>query len=148
MIRRPPRTTLTDTLFPYTTLFRSAPTPGKRCPPRLMAEIQPLSAFTAGERRGIRYVLADIDDTLTSHGRLTAAAYTALEQLEAAGFRVIPITGRPAGWCDLIASFWPVAGIVGGNGVLYMPSDRAERRLTRRFQCGRGAGRETVWSMC
>src|SRR3546814_2697701 len=26
MIRRPPRSTRTDTLFPYTTLFRSAPT--------------------------------------------------------------------------------------------------------------------------
>src|SRR3546814_7183153 len=71
---------LTDGLGAGT--IRTAPTPGKRCPPRLMAEIQPLSAFTAGERRGIRYVLADIDDTLTSHGRLTAAAYTALEQLE------------------------------------------------------------------
>src|SRR3546814_97832 len=29
MIRRPPRSTRTDTLFPYTTLFRSAPTPDK-----------------------------------------------------------------------------------------------------------------------
>src|SRR3546814_8942563 len=29
MIRRPPRSTRTDTLFPYTTLFRSVP-PGKR----------------------------------------------------------------------------------------------------------------------
>src|SRR3546814_21171668 len=28
MIRRPPRSTRTDTLFPYTTLFRSADTPG------------------------------------------------------------------------------------------------------------------------
>src|SRR3546814_18242068 len=28
MIRRPPRSTRTDTLFPYTTLFRSAPTYG------------------------------------------------------------------------------------------------------------------------
>src|SRR3546814_10553347 len=27
MIRRPPRSTRTDTLFPYTTLFRSAPVP-------------------------------------------------------------------------------------------------------------------------
>src|SRR3546814_5706449 len=27
MTRRPPRSTRTDTLFPYTTLFRSAPTP-------------------------------------------------------------------------------------------------------------------------
>src|SRR3546814_210503 len=33
MIRRPPRSTRTDTLFPYTTLFRSPETrgPGKRC---------------------------------------------------------------------------------------------------------------------
>src|SRR3546814_9782074 len=32
MIRRPPRSTRTDTLFPYTTLFRSAdpPSPGQR----------------------------------------------------------------------------------------------------------------------
>src|SRR3546814_12305742 len=28
MIRRPPRSTRTDTLFPYTTLFRSTPTCG------------------------------------------------------------------------------------------------------------------------
>src|SRR3546814_2017588 len=28
MIRRPPRSTRTDTLFPYTTLFRSAPSAG------------------------------------------------------------------------------------------------------------------------
>src|SRR3546814_6810665 len=28
MIRRPPRSTRTDTLFPYTTLFRSPPQPG------------------------------------------------------------------------------------------------------------------------
>src|SRR3546814_17747671 len=29
MIRRPPRSTRTDTLFPYTTLFRSADTTGR-----------------------------------------------------------------------------------------------------------------------
>src|SRR3546814_17010229 len=86
---------LTDGLGAVT--IRNAPTPGKRCPPRLMAEIQPLSAFTAGERRGIRYVLADIHDTHPSHGRLNAAAYTALEQLEADGYRVITIIARPAG---------------------------------------------------
>src|SRR3546814_16381507 len=37
MIRRPPRSTRTDTLFPYTTLFRSRRGAGRRCrrrPPR------------------------------------------------------------------------------------------------------------------
>src|SRR3546814_5701293 len=34
MIRRPPRSTRTDTLFPYTTLFRSPPARRRRRPPR------------------------------------------------------------------------------------------------------------------
>src|SRR3546814_17523623 len=35
MIRRPPRSTRTDTLFPYTTLFRSQPETGaENLPPR------------------------------------------------------------------------------------------------------------------
>lgn len=101
-----------------------------------MADIQPLEAFTTTDRRGIRYVLADIDDTLTSHGRLTAAAYAALERLESAGFIVVPITGRPAGWCDLIARFWPVDGIVGENGALFMRYDRKARKMQRRFLQG------------
>ena len=58
-------------------------------------------------------VLTDIDDTLTTDGRLSAAAYAALERLSLAGLAVVPITGRPAGWCDMIARFWPVAGVVG-----------------------------------
>src|SRR3546814_4370966 len=33
MIRRPPRSTRTDTLFPYTTLFRSRPCPERRPAP-------------------------------------------------------------------------------------------------------------------
>src|SRR3546814_1238084 len=33
MIRRPPRSTRTDTLFPYTTLFRSTPPPRSSSPP-------------------------------------------------------------------------------------------------------------------
>src|SRR3546814_9023409 len=34
MIRRPPRSTRTDTLFPYTTLFRSHAVPAQRPAPR------------------------------------------------------------------------------------------------------------------
>ena len=35
-------------------------------------------------------MLADIDDTLTIHGRLPAAAYDALGRLQAAGLVVVP----------------------------------------------------------
>ena len=58
----------------------------------------------------------DIDDTLTLRGKLPASAYAALWRLKAAGLAVIPVTGRPAGWCDCIARQWPVDGIVGENG--------------------------------
>jgi len=61
-------------------------------------------------------VLTDIDDTLTIGGQLPSVALAAMERLEAAGMRVIPITGRPAGWCDHIARMWPVDAVVGENG--------------------------------
>jgi HAD superfamily hydrolase (TIGR01484 family) len=66
-----------------------------------------------------RIILTDIDDTLTDEGQLKANAYSALWNLKENGFSIIPITGRPAGWCEMIARFWPVDGIVGENGAFY-----------------------------
>ncbi len=95
--------------------------------------MRPLTSFPLADRRRIRGVLTDIDDTLTSEGRLPAAAYGALERLRAAGLLVIPITGRPAGWCDHIARMWPVDGVVGENGALYFRYDEGARKLVKRF---------------
>src|SRR5918997_12696 len=95
--------------------------------------MQPLSEMPLEVRRTVLGVLTDIDDTLSTEGRLRADAYAALEQLNEAGIQVVPITGRPAGWCDMIARFWPVAGIVGENGAFYFSYDRAARRMIRRF---------------
>ena len=92
----------------------------------------PLSALPADSLERVRGVLADIDDTISSEGRITAAAYGAMERLRAAGLLVIPVTGRPAGWCDHIARMWPVDAVVGENGAFYMRYDHAARRLTTR----------------
>ena len=81
--------------------------------------MRPLADMPEKDAARIRLVLTDIDDTLTCEGRLPADAYRAVEDLSAAGFIVAPVTGRPAGWCDMIARFWPVAGVVGENGALY-----------------------------
>jgi HAD superfamily hydrolase (TIGR01484 family) len=78
--------------------------------------VKPLSALQAG---GVRALLFDIDDTLTTDGRLTADAYAALEALKRAGRILVPVTGRPAGWCDHIARMWPVDAVVGENGAFY-----------------------------
>ena len=74
----------------------------------------------------IKYILCDIDDTITSDGKLTGPAYQALWDLKDAGYGVIPVTGRPAGWCDLIVRQWPVEAIVGENGafVYYFDGDQ------------------------
>jgi HAD superfamily hydrolase (TIGR01484 family) len=83
----------------------------------------PIDQFSRRAAARLRGVLTDIDDTLTSGGKLDAASYGALWRLSRAGLIVVPITGRPAGWCDLIARQWPVAGIVGENGALAFYED-------------------------
>ncbi len=95
--------------------------------------LRPIAEFPAADRRAIRGVFTDIDETVSTDGRLTAEAYGALEQLKAAGLVVIPVTGRPAGWCDLIARFWPVDAVVGENGAFWMWLDRSAGRLRTRY---------------
>ena len=82
-------------------------------------------------RSQVRYVLTDIDDTLTNQGRMSATAYAALARLHEAGFLVVPVTGRPAGWCDHIARMWPVDGVVGENGAFYFRYDEEKRVMVR-----------------
>jgi HAD superfamily hydrolase (TIGR01484 family) len=95
--------------------------------------VKPLAALPAAVVQNIRGVFCDIDDTLTSEGKLTARAYAALERLRSGGKLVIPITGRPAGWCDHIARMWPVDAVVGENGAFYFYYDGARKKLTQRF---------------
>src|SRR3546814_19919935 len=49
IIRRPPRSTRTDTLFPYTTLFRSPAARNNRCPSQ---PFSPPARHMAAHRRG------------------------------------------------------------------------------------------------
>jgi len=84
----------------------------------------PLSDWPLDERRGIRGVFTDIDDTLTTHGAITPDALAALGALRAAGLTVIAITGRPVGWSEPKARAWPVDAIVAENGAVALVSDK------------------------
>ncbi|MFQ6024007.1 MAG: HAD-IIB family hydrolase, partial [Acidiferrobacterales bacterium] len=95
--------------------------------------MQPFESLPLTMRRRIRGVFFDIDNTLTTDGHLTAQAYAAMERLENASFIVIPITGRPAGWCDHIARMWPVDAVVGENGAFYFRYDHKTRKMQKRF---------------
>jgi hypothetical protein len=78
----------------------------------------------------VKVLFTDIDGTLTTNGQLTDMAYTAMWNLSRAGIVVVPITGRPAGWCELIARQWPVHGVIGENGAFYF---RLETKMKRVF---------------
>lgn len=95
--------------------------------------MKPIETFQQAKKAGIRYVLTDIDDTLTVKGRLPAVVFAAMEDLQRSGIRVIPITGRPAGWCDHIARMWPVDGLVGENGAFYFRYDDRWKKMIRRY---------------
>jgi len=95
--------------------------------------LTPLAQCPRETLAAIEGVLTDIDETVSTHSQLTAEAYGAMEGLKKAGFRVIPVTGRPAGWCDLIARFWPVDAVVGENGAFWMWHDDKAHKLRTRF---------------
>jgi HAD superfamily hydrolase (TIGR01484 family) len=95
--------------------------------------MKPFSEFPISKILSIRYVLTDIDDTLTLGGRLPSVVFVAMEKLQAADIAVVPITGRPAGWCDHIARMWPVDGVVGENGAFYFRYDSRSRKMIRRY---------------
>jgi HAD superfamily hydrolase (TIGR01484 family) len=94
-----------------------------------MSSPAPIASLSPEIAAGIRYVLFDIDDTITEGGLLPEESYSALWALRRAGISPVAVTGRPAGWCDLIARQWPVAGVVGENGafVFHMRDGRLER---------------------
>jgi hypothetical protein len=86
--------------------------------------IKDLSSASHSTFAGVRFVLTDMDDTLTYRGRLSARTYDASERLQAGGVKVIPVTAAPAGWCDQMARMWPVDGVIGENGGLFIPTHR------------------------
>ena len=106
-----------------------------------------LDEFPRPACSAITTVFTDIDDTLTTDGQLPAVAYAAIERLAQCGINVVPITGRPAGWCDMIARFWPVAGIVGENGAFYFAYQRDSKKMRQHFvvsEADRAADRQKL----
>jgi hypothetical protein len=107
----------------------------------------PVREIPAGVCRSLEFFFTDIDDTMTEGGLLPDGAYSALWDLHRAGIRVVPVTGRPAGWCDHIARMWPVDGVIGENGAFYFIYDRKAKRMRREYAQSadeRGRGRAAL----
>jgi HAD superfamily hydrolase (TIGR01484 family) len=94
--------------------------------------MQELTRWPLAERRAIRGVFTDIDDTLTTDGAITPDALQALHDLKAAGLPVVAITGRPVGWSEPFAASWPVDAIVAENGAVALVPDPSNGQSTLR----------------
>lgn len=93
----------------------------------------PLDQFGVEDAIRIEGVFFDVDDTFSLNGKIYPEAYQALWTLKEAGYKLVPITGRPAGWCDFIARMWPVDAVVGENGAFYYRVDEALGRFIKRY---------------
>lgn len=101
--------------------------------------MQPLKDWPLTARRALVGVFTDIDDTLTTEGRITPDALHALATLKAAGLYVIPITGRPIGWCEPFLRgaphpAWPVDAMVAENGAVAFVHSKASPAPTKLYQ--------------
>src|SRR3546814_19282527 len=104
MIRRPPRSTLTDTLFPYTTLFRSQLSVGAEGLGLLCLDA-PVSGGEAGAQNG----------TLSIMCGGTKAAFDAAEPvMQAYAARMVHIGGPGPGQTPTMATKIAIAGVIEG----------------------------------
>src|SRR3546814_20926979 len=121
MIRRPPRSTRTDTLFPYTTLFRSARC-GDPAAPFLVGEMENLLTTAELAVADMIRLANDFDFTPS-----VALACQVLTRKTLAAKAVIPTAGKGA-------------DVTGDDGTFRKPG--GERRLDAGH---RGDGREGGW---
>jgi HAD superfamily hydrolase (TIGR01484 family) len=80
--------------------------------------VKPIQSLTRAEVERLQGVAFDLDDTLLDHGCLHEATYSALFRLVEAGLTLYGVTGRPAGWADVLARLFPVRAIVAENGAV------------------------------
>lgn len=91
--------------------------------------MRPLNDLTEHQ---VEIVFTDIDGTLTRDGRMASSSFESLWRLHAAGFLVVPVTGRPAGWCEMMARTWPVDAVIGENGAFFF--QYKDRKMIRHFE--------------
>jgi HAD superfamily hydrolase (TIGR01484 family) len=63
-------------------------------------------------------VLTDVDDTLTTNGKLLPTTLAAMGRLQAHGIALIPVTGRSTGWAQMMLAQWPVDAVIAEGGAV------------------------------
>jgi hypothetical protein len=92
--------------------------------------MQPFSEFPGPLLTRIRVLAADVDDTITSGGKIPASTVECLAALGRAGLAVALVTGRPAGWAQALAGYLPAVRVaVAENGLVAFDGEGRQRDL-------------------
>lgn len=76
----------------------------------------PLSKLSELPVSQVKAVFSDLDDTLTSESLLLPSTLKALHHLSEEGFKLIIVSGRPAGWADTLMRLLPLDAFIFENG--------------------------------
>ena len=71
----------------------------------------------------VSLIISDVDDTITSKGRLLPEALSALYEAERKGYRTILLSGGSAGWCEVYLRQWPVYMVIAESGAVLLYKD-------------------------
>lgn len=82
--------------------------------------MKPIDQIPKGK---IKAIFSDLDDTLTSDGRLPAKVIEAFDQLKKKDFWLVIVSGRPAGWADCLMRLFPLDAMIFENGAGLMLRD-------------------------
>ncbi|NBX76378.1 MAG: HAD family phosphatase [Proteobacteria bacterium] len=73
----------------------------------------PLSQLPA---QNIKAVFSDLDDTLTDDSLILPQTLQSLHELHHKGFKLVIVSGRPAGWADALMRLIPLDAVIFENG--------------------------------
>lgn len=78
----------------------------------------PFNGFTEEEAKDVDIIVSDVDDTITSRGKLLPEALSALWDAKHAGKMIVLVTGGSAGWADAYIRQWPVDLVIAEGGAV------------------------------
>ncbi len=84
----------------------------------------PFNGFFEDEKSQIKYIISDVDDTITSGGKLYPEVLSAMYRVKSKGVSIILLTGGSAGWSDGYIRQWPIDAVVAESGAVFLCHDK------------------------
>ena len=83
----------------------------------------PMVGLSALKDLNISLIISDVDDTITSNGKLKPNALEAMYKASEKGYRIILLSGGSAGWCEVYLRQWPIFMVIAESGAVMIYKD-------------------------